>query len=272
MPELPEVETTLRGVLPHVADREIVRVLVRDARLRWPVTANLGGELEGRCIIDGRRRAKYLLFQLNGGGTLLVHLGMSGSLRISEPEVPYRKHDHVVLEFAGGTQMRFHDPRRFGAVLYVPDQPETHDLLRELGPEPLSDAFSPQHLAASCQGKTASIKTVIMDAHVVVGVGNIYACEALYMAGIRPSKPAGRVPKPALARLVAAIREVLAASIEQGGTTLRDFLRENGEPGYFKQSLRVYDREGEPCRNCNTPVKRIVLGQRSTFFCPRCQK
>ncbi len=273
MPELPEVETTLRGVLPHIADRQILRVQVRDSRLRWPVSPNLAHLLTGRSIIDGRRRAKYLLFQLShGGGTLLVHLGMSGSLRISEPDMPFRKHDHVVLEFADGTQMRFHDPRRFGAVLHLPDRPEQHDLLRELGPEPLGDAFSPQHLAASCKGKTASIKTVIMDSHVVVGVGNIYACEALFMAGIRPSKPAGKVTKPALARLVAAIREVLGASIQQGGTTLRDFLREKGEPGYFKQSLRVYDREGQPCRNCATPIKRIVLAQRSTFYCPQCQK
>jgi len=272
MPELPEVETTLRGVLPYVADREIIRVMVRDPRLRWPVPPDLEKLLAGRCIIDGRRRAKYLLFHVSGGGTLLVHLGMSGSLRISEPDVPFRKHDHVVVELEGGVQLRLHDPRRFGAVLHIPDEPEKHELLCHLGPEPLSDGFSARHLFTECRGKTASIKTVIMDAHVVVGVGNIYACEALFMAGIRPSKPAGRVSKLALARLVEAIREVLAASIEQGGTTLRDFLRENGEPGYFKQSLRVYDREGEPCRACGTAVKRTVLGQRSTFFCPACQR
>lgn len=272
MPELPEVETTLRGVLPHVEKRKILRVHVRDARLRWPVTPGLEGILRGQSIVSGQRRAKYLLFDLSGGGTLLIHLGMSGSLRISDPATPLRKHDHLVLELQGGAQLRFHDPRRFGAVLFIAEHPEQHDLLRELGPEPLSDAFTDSMLHQACSGKRAAIKTVIMDAHIVVGVGNIYACEALFMAGIRPSKAACRVSKAALAKLVEAIREVLAASIHQGGTTLRDFLRENGEPGYFKQSLRVYDREGEPCRTCANPVKRTVLGQRSTFFCPQCQK
>jgi formamidopyrimidine-DNA glycosylase len=168
--------------------------------------------------------------------------------------------------------MRLHDPRRFGAVLLIPGTVEDHPLLKDLGPEPLSDGFSVETLHTACKDRSAAIKNVIMDNHVVVGVGNIYACESLFMAGIRPSKAAKRVSKTSLARLVDTIREVLSASIEQGGTTLRDFLRENGEPGYFKQQLRVYDREGEPCRVCQTPIKRIVLGQRSTFFCPNCQK
>jgi formamidopyrimidine-DNA glycosylase len=271
MPELPEVETTLRGVLPHIVNREITRVCVRDARLRWPVTPDLAARLTGERILQGHRRAKYLLFQTSGVGTLLIHLGMSGSLRIADPTAPFRKHDHVVLEFADGMQLRFHDPRRFGAVMLTEIPPEQHELLRALGPEPLADTFTVEHLQRQCWGKKAAIKTIIMDAAVVVGVGNIYACEALFMAGIRPSKAAGRVTKAALSRLVASIREVLAASIEQGGTTLRDFLRENGEPGYFKQSLRVYDREGEACRQCPTLVKRTVLGQRSTFYCPKCQ-
>lgn len=272
MPELPEVETTLRGVLPHLQGRTIAKVLVRDARLRWPITPGIAKKLQGRTITGGSRRAKYLLLDVGGAGTLLVHLGMSGSLRVADPAAPFRKHDHFVLELDSGRQLRLHDPRRFGAVLLIEGDPARHELLRDLGPEPLGDDFTADTLAAACKGKKASIKTVIMDAHVVVGVGNIYACEALFIAGIRPSKPAGKVSKPALQRLVDAIRLVLEASIRQGGTTLRDFLRENGEPGYFKQSLRVYDREGEPCRKCGTPVKRVVLGQRSTFFCAACQK
>jgi formamidopyrimidine-DNA glycosylase len=269
MPELPEVETTLRGVSPHLVGRTIREVIVRHKGLRWPVPDTIH-ELEGQRVLEGARRGKYLLFKTQPG-TLMIHLGMSGALRVSDADTPWRKHDHVAIQLDSGKQLRFHDPRRFGCVLLI-DDPATHPLLAELGPEPLSDDFDAAYLQRELKGKTANIKQAIMDSHLVVGVGNIYACEALFMAGISPKKPAGKVTLTALKKLVAAIKEVLAASIEMGGTTLRDFLRENGEPGYFKQTLRVYDREDEPCRVCSTPVKRIVQSNRSTFFCPKCQK
>ncbi|MEZ5385746.1 MAG: bifunctional DNA-formamidopyrimidine glycosylase/DNA-(apurinic or apyrimidinic site) lyase [Prosthecobacter sp.] len=270
MPELPEVETTLRGVLPYVIGKRVREVIVRDKRLRWPVPDAIH-ELEGCRIDSGVRRAKYMLFGTKKG-TLLIHLGMSGNLRVLSPEVPFKKHDHLAITLDTGRQLRLHDPRRFGAALWIEGDPLQHPLLKDLGPEPLGHEFTASHLHASCKGRTAAIKLVIMDAHVVVGVGNIYASEALFMAGIDPRKQAGKVTKAKLEKLVTTIREVLAASIEMGGTTLRDFVNESGEPGYFAQTLRVYDREGEPCRVCGSKIKRIVLGQRSTFFCPKCQR
>lgn len=270
MPELPEVETTLRGVSPYVLGKRVREVIVRDKRLRWPVPDTIH-ELEGLRIESGVRRAKYMLFGTKRG-TLLIHLGMSGNLRVLPPETPFKKHDHLAITLDSGKQLRLHDPRRFGAALWIEGDPMQHPLLKELGPEPLGDDFSAAHLHAACKGKTSAIKLVIMDAHVVVGVGNIYASEALFMAGIDPRKPAGKVSKGRLEKLVQAIREVLAASIEMGGTTLRDFVNESGEPGYFAQTLRVYGREGEPCRVCGARIKRIVLGQRSTFYCPKCQR
>ena len=270
MPELPEVETTLRGVSPYLLGHTIRKVIVRDARLRWPVPESVH-QVEGQAVTAGSRRGKYLLFQ-TAPGTLLLHLGMSGSLRVTDAATPWRKHDHVALEMDTGMHIRLHDPRRFGAFLLIHGPAEAHPLLADLGPEPLGPGFTAAALHAQTQGRTAPIKQVIMDSHVVVGVGNIYACEALFMAGISPLRAAGKVSKPRLAALVEAVKEVLTASISMGGTTLRDFLRETGEPGYFKQTLRVYGREGLPCTVCGTPVKRIVQGGRSTFFCPRCQK
>ncbi|GEP42038.1 bifunctional DNA-formamidopyrimidine glycosylase/DNA-(apurinic or apyrimidinic site) lyase [Brevifollis gellanilyticus] len=270
MPELPEVETTLRGVSPYLVGRVIREVVVRDKRLRWPVPDTIH-ELEGHRITQGVRRGKYLLFTCKTG-TLLLHLGMSGSLRVSDPDTVWKKHDHLALTTDQGKQIRLHDPRRFGAALWIEGDPAQHPLLSDLGPEPLSDEFSVETLVQACKGRSAPIKAVIMDSHTVVGVGNIYACEALFMAGIHPNKEAGKVTRPRFAKLVAAIREVLAASIEMGGTTLRDFVNEKGEPGYFIQSLRVYDREGDPCLACGTQVKRLVMSNRSTFFCPKCQK
>jgi len=270
MPELPEVETTLRGVSPYLVGRVVREVIVRDKRMRWPVPDTIH-ELEGQRVTHGARRGKYLLFT-SQAGTLLLHLGMSGSLRVSDPDTAWKKHDHLALVTDQGRQLRLHDPRRFGAALWIVGDPAQHPLLAELGPEPLGDGFDAEMLHAACRGRTAPIKAVIMDSHTVVGVGNIYACEALFMAGIQPNQQAGKVTKPRLAKLVAAIREVLLASIEMGGTTLRDFVNEKGEPGYFVQSLRVYDREGEPCHVCGTKVKRLVMSNRSTFFCPKCQK
>ena len=270
MPELPEVETALRGVSPHVLGKRVREVIVRDKRLRWPVPETIH-ELEGCRIETGTRRAKYLLFG-TVKGTLLLHLGMSGNLRVLPAETPFKKHDHLAITLESGKQLRLHDPRRFGAALWLEGDPMEHALLKDLGPEPLGDDFTAAHLHAACKGKTAAIKQVIMDAHVVVGVGNIYASESLFMAGINPRQAAGKVTKPKLVKLVQAIRKVLADSIQMGGTTLRDFVNESGEPGYFKLTLLVYDREDEPCRVCKTPIKRIVQGQRSTFFCPKCQK
>ena len=271
MPELPEVETTLRGIAPHLVGQRIIAVEVRERRLRWPVPQAVD-ELGGHRISAASRRGKYLLLEIEGQGTLILHLGMSGSLRVVDPKVEWRRHDHLAIRLASGRELRFHDPRRFGCVLFTRGDPRRHKLIRELGPEPLGEAFDADYLAAAARGRKLAIKQFIMDSHVVVGVGNIYACEALYMAGIHPGRAAGRVSRARLAALVAAIREVLGASIEQGGTTLRDFLREDGQPGYFKQSLRVYDREGEPCPGCGAPVRRIVQTGRSTFYCPRCQR
>lgn len=270
MPELPEVETTLRGVLPHLKGRQVTEVIVRDARLRWPIPDDIF-ELEGQVVESGHRRAKYLLFSTRTG-TLLIHLGMSGSLRLTETAAPFRKHDHFAIGLSSGKQLRLHDPRRFGSVHWIHGPVEKHRLLEALGPEPLDEGFDGKHLAMTLKGRAAPIKAAIMDAHLVVGVGNIYACEALYMAGIHPKRAAGRVSRQRLNHLATAIKEVLAASIEMGGTTLRDFLHEDGQPGYFKQTLRVYDREGLSCRRCDGTIKRIVLGQRSTFFCPKCQR
>ncbi len=270
MPELPEVETTLRGVSPHLVGRTIERVIVRDARLRWPVPQEVH-RVAGHAVLSGSRRGKYLLFA-TAPGTLLLHLGMSGSLRVTDAATPFRTHDHVALELDSGLHVRLHDPRRFGAFLFVEGEAGAHPLLSELGPEPLGEAFTSAVLHARLKGRTAPIKQAVMDSHLVVGVGNIYACEALFMAGISPAREAGKVSRPRLEALVTAIKEVLAASIEMGGTTLRDFLRENGEPGYFKQTLRVYGREGLPCPACGAPVRRVVQGARSTFFCPRCQR
>lgn len=272
MPELPEVETTLRGVLPHLQGQRISHLTVRDPRLRQPVPEELAA-IVGQKISGGWRRSKYLLLTTDGGQTLLIHLGMSGSLRICEPQTQPRKHDHVILTLGNGRQLHYHDPRRFGCVLWLTDeQPEaTHPLLRDLGPEPLGDTFNAGSLFAASRGRSAPIKTFIMNARVVVGVGNIYACESLFMAGIHPHRAAGKVSRARYTALVQAVREVLQQSITQGGTTLRDFVREDGQPGYFKQSLRVYDRAGLPCLQCGTPIERTVLGQRATYFCPRCQ-
>ena len=270
MPELPEVETTLRGVSPYLVGRMVREVIVRDKRLRWP-SPDCIHELEGQRITAGTRRGKYMLFE-SANGTLLLHLGMSGSLRIADPETPWRKHDHLALTTDLGKQIRLHDPRRFGAALLIEGVAQEHPLLCDLGPEPLRDDFTAAYLLSRCKQRSAPIKAVIMDSHVVVGVGNIYACEALFMAGIHPDKAACKVGKPRLTMLVTAIREVLAASIEMGGTTLRDFVNEKGEPGYFKQTLRVYGREGEPCHTCGTKVKRVVMSNRSTFYCPKCQR
>jgi len=270
MPELPEVETTLRGIAPHLEGRRISEVAVRNPSLRWPVPAEVR-RAEGQAVLNCRRRAKYLLVELENGG-LMIHLGMSGSLRVCDPDDAPRKHDHVDIVTDSGRCIRFNDPRRFGALLWWDADPEAHALLRDLGPEPLSDAFSGAHLHRLSRGRKGAVKNFIMDGHVVVGVGNIYASEALFMSGIHPARAAGRVSAVRYEALAAAIRDVLAHAIRRGGTTLRDFVNSEGNPGYFAQELLVYEREGNPCLQCGAPVRRRVIGQRSSYFCPHCQR
>lgn len=272
MPELPEVETTRRGIEPHVVGAGIAEVIIRRYDLRWPVSENLP-ELEGAVFVSVKRRSKYLLLETEAGETVLMHLGMSGSLRVIPPGQDWKKHDHIGITLTNGLQLRYHDPRRFGLVLRVAaSEIQAHPLLVNLGPEPLEEDFTGKHLHTALRKKTIAIKVAVMDAKTVVGVGNIYASESLFRAGVHPQLPANKLTKPKAERLVLAIKDVLAESITQGGTTLRDFLNSDGEPGYFKQRLFVYDRKDEPCRVCGTPVSHCVLGQRSTYWCGVCQK
>lgn len=270
MPELPEVETSRRGIAPWMEQQRVLGLTVRDRRLRWPIPEGLEDELSGQTIRSLRRRAKYLLLDTDRG-TAVLHLGMSGSLRIIDPDEPAGKHDHVDIRLANGKALRFRDPRRFGSLLWAED-PAAHPLLRDLGPEPLSQAFSGDYLRQAARGRRVAIKPFIMNAQVVVGVGNIYASEALFEAGIHPKRAASRVSKARMERLATAIKRVLERAIEAGGTTLRDFYGGSGEPGYFRQELSVYGRDGEPCRRCDAPIAVVVLGQRSTFYCKRCQR
>ena len=272
MPELPEVETTRRGIEPHVAGAVVREVIIRRMDLRMPVSASLP-EIAGLEILGVRRRSKYLLLDLRDGTSVLIHLGMSGSLRVVDPAAEWKKHDHIGITLAGGLQLRYHDPRRFGMVLHLQESdPLDHPLLRSLGPEPLGDGFTAAYLKGMCAKRGVAIKLVLMDAKVVVGVGNIYASEALFRAGIRPRTRAGSLSVRRLETLVGCVREVLTDAIREGGTTLRDFLHSGGEPGYFARRLFVYDRKGDPCRRCGTVVRHEVLGQRSTYWCPGCQR
>jgi formamidopyrimidine-DNA glycosylase len=271
MPELPEVETTRRGLEPLVVGRSIVALDVRERRLRWPVAADLGRRLAGRPIIGLGRRGKYLLFATDAG-TLLVHLGMSGGLRFHDSSAPPPGlHDHVDIRLAGGACLRYTDPRRFGSM-HFSTAPERHPLLRHIGPEPLGDELTAEYLWRSAHGRKVAIKLHLMNSRIVAGIGNIYANEALYRAGIRPARQAGRIARSRFEPLVGAIRGVLADAIVQGGTTLRDFAGSDGRPGYFQLALDVYDREGEPCRRCRSPVRMRVLGQRATYYCAACQR
>ncbi|MCB1923921.1 MAG: bifunctional DNA-formamidopyrimidine glycosylase/DNA-(apurinic or apyrimidinic site) lyase [Gammaproteobacteria bacterium] len=268
MPELPEVETTCRGIAPHIQGHRVSGAIVRDARLRWPVP-DLATLLTGHIVRHIERRAKYLLLRFDHG-TLIIHLGMSGSLRILPAVTPPRRHDHVDLLF-GARCLRLHDPRRFGAVLWTADDPMRHPRLADLGPEPLSEGFDGGYLHRCAARRRAPIKSLIMDGHTVVGVGNIYASEALFLAGIHPARASQRISAARLDRLAAAVKQVLAHAIERGGTTLRDFLNESGEPGYFAQELFVYGRAGEPCKVCGTPIATRQIGQRASAYCPHCQ-
>ena len=268
MPELPEVETTRRGIEPHLCGRRITRVILRESRLRWPVSPEVTG-LAGTAVRSVGRRGKYLLLELDRGH-LIWHLGMSGSMRILPAGTPPEIHEHVELELDDGQSLKFRDPRRFGALLYCDENPLQHRLLRELGPEPLGDDFTAGYLRAHCRHRNAAIKTVLMNSHIVVGVGNIYASEALFLAGIRPGRAARRVSGSAIARLVDSVKMTLARAIEHGGTTLQDFTQADGKPGYFRHELQVYGNRGA-CPACGQPVKQVVIGQRASYYCPRCQ-
>lgn len=271
MPELPEVETTRAGLEPHIKNRVIVKMTLNRRDLRWPVSAELPDAVAGQPLEELERRGKYLIFRFPEG-VLLAHLGMSGSIRVADPKEPQKKHDHWLLDVAGGKQLRFNDPRRFGALFWVSKAWQEHPLIASLGPEPLSDEFDADYLYHSSRTRKQAVKPFIMDSKVVVGVGNIYASEALFHAGIHPKLAAGKLTRPKCMKLVEQIKRVLDAAIKQGGTTLRDYVNGSGQPGYFQQELWVYGRRGQPCKVCGTEIKELRLGQRSTCFCPACQK
>jgi formamidopyrimidine-DNA glycosylase len=270
MPELPEVETTKRGIEPYLKGKRITNIVVRNASLRQPVTANIAECCKGQLILSVSRRGKYLLIA-TARGNLLIHLGMSGSLRIVPANSPPQKHDHVDL-VVGKQAVRLRDPRRFGLFLWSEERLAEHPLLKDLGPEPLDAVFSAEYLWNVSRKRRVAIKNFIMNSHIVVGVGNIYANEALFMSGIRPTRQAGKISRDDFERLVINIRKVLKDAIRQGGTTLKDFRNEEGKPGYFAQELRVYGRAGEACSYCGERIKSKVIGQRSSFYCSKCQK
>ncbi|WP_445571183.1 bifunctional DNA-formamidopyrimidine glycosylase/DNA-(apurinic or apyrimidinic site) lyase [Pseudomonas sp. E102] len=269
MPELPEVETTRRGIAPHLEGQRVSRVVVRDHRLRWPIPEDLDVRLSGQRIVQVERRAKYLLINAEAG-TLISHLGMSGNLRLVETGMPAARHEHVDIELESGLALRYTDPRRFGAMLWSLD-PLNHELLIRLGPEPLTDLFDGERLFQLSRGRSMAVKPFIMDNAIVVGVGNIYATEALFAAGIDPRREAGGISRARYLKLAIEIKRILAHAIERGGTTLRDFIGGDGQPGYFQQELFVYGRGGQTCKMCGTGLREIRLGQRASVWCPRCQ-
>lgn len=271
MPELPEVETTRSGIAPHLVGQSVIEVKVYQRKLRQPVTAGLAAALKGESIIAVERRGKYLLMK-SDSGTVIIHLGMSGNLRLVDNATPLEKHDHVEFLLGSGQSLRFRDPRRFGVVVWTRQDPLQHPLIIKLGVEPLEDEFDGDYLYQIARQRSVAIKQLIMNGQVVVGVGNIYASESLFRAGIHPARAAKRISRARCERLVAAIKSVLAEAIEQGGTTLRDFYNGAGEPGYFKQRLQVYGRGGEACVTCGAAIRQMVQGQRSTWYCGRCQR
>ena len=276
MPELPEVETVRRALVPAMEDRQILHAHVGRPDLRWPLPDQLASRLEGRVVGGLQRRGKYVLLPLDQGETMLLHLGMSGSIRIHQAQPPIGKHDHIVLTMGSGmanaaeSWIVFNDPRRFGWLdLY---RGEVHPMLVDMGPEPLGNSFSADHLVAALAGRKGPIKTALLDQALVAGIGNIYACEALFMAGLSPRRKAGTIRGGRADRLVAAIRSVLASAIEDGGTSLRDHVQPGGEIGYFVQRLTVYGRDGQLCGTCGATIRRIIQSGRSSFYCPDCQR
>jgi formamidopyrimidine-DNA glycosylase len=271
MPELPEVETTRRGLLPHLLGRRIISAVVRNGSLRWPVPRDLSRRLRGREVLDIRRRGKYLLFDFDQGH-LLAHLGMSGRLSIVPGAEPPKPHDHVDLRIEGGATLRFTDPRRFGAILWIPGAAEDHVLLRGLGIEPLESGFTGEALHRLARGRRVAVKQFLMNGRIVTGVGNIYASEALFQARVHPLRSAGQVSAARWERIAQAVRATLERALAAGGTTLRDFASADGRPGYFQHEFAVYGRDGKPCPKCGTRIRALRQGQRSTFYCPRCQR
>ena len=271
MPELPEVETTRRGIEPHVAGRRIERLAVHDRRLRWPVDLAMIAAVAGTAIRRAGRRAKYLLIETDAG-TLILHLGMSGSLRVMPAATPRVIHDHVDIELDSGQTLRFNDPRRFGSLMFTTGDPAQHPLLKSLAPEPLEDEFDGEYLWKVTRRRAVAIKQLIMNSRLVVGVGNIYASEALFRARVRPRRAARSLSRAECNKLARAIKATLAMAVKVGGTTLRDYVGVDGNPGYFRQKLYVYERAGKPCRVCGKPVKQLTQGGRSTYWCANCQK
>lgn len=271
MPELPEVETTRRGIEPALAGHRVLAVIVRERRLRWPIPKDFEARLTYERILAVERRAKYILLRFSVG-TVILHLGMSGSVRLVKPDLAPRKHDHVDLVMDSGWAVRFHDPRRFGSLTFTADDPEDHPLLKKLAPEPLSAAFDGDYLYRATRKRKVAIKQLIMNSQLVVGVGNIYASEALFRARISPKRMAGRISAAEANKLAKSIKTVLAAAVKIGGTTLRDYVNADGAPGYFRQRLYVYERAGDKCRVCRGVVKQFTQGQRSTYWCTTCQR
>ena len=269
MPELPEVETTVRGIAPFLVGQRLDTVTIHQPRLRWPIPASIETRLPGATCHQVIRRAKYLIFETSYGD-VLAHLGMSGSFRLSDPESPRKTHDHIEIT-VGDLVLRYHDPRRFGCFLWLADA-QAQALLATLGPEPLSDAFTGRWLYTQARRRQVAVKNFIMSNPVVVGVGNIYASESLFFAGIHPNRAACRISEARYEHLAQQIRAVLERAINSGGTTLRDFVNGQGEPGYFQQTLQVYGRAGEPCRQCHTPIQSVVIGGRNSYFCKVCQR
>jgi formamidopyrimidine-DNA glycosylase len=271
VPELPEVETTRRGIEPHVVGRRILRLQVHDRRLRWPVDPKLATYVAGAVIHRAGRRAKYLLIETEAG-TLILHLGMSGSLRVLPAATPRIAHDHVDIELDSGHTLRFNDPRRFGSLMFTADDPGLHPLLRSLAPEPLEDGFDAEYLFRITRRRSVAIKQLIMNSRLVVGVGNIYASEVLFRARVRPRRQARTLTRAECAKLARATKATLAMAVKVGGTTLRDYVGADGNPGYFRRKLFVYERTGQPCRVCGKPVKQFTQNGRSTYWCSNCQK
>jgi formamidopyrimidine-DNA glycosylase len=270
MPELPEVETSCRGIEPHIKKQRVIDVIIRQKKLRWPIPATLKKELINQTIDTVERRAKYILLGTKAG-SVIIHLGMSGSLRISDKKTAAEKHDHIDICFANNKILRLRDPRRFGAVLWTRRDPLQHKLIKSLGPEPLNNEFDGQYLFEHSRNRKIAIKTLIMNSHIVVGVGNIYASESLFQAGINPKSQASRISLERYQLLAESIKNILSRAIQQGGTTLQDFTQQDGKPGYFQQSLNVYGKANEPCPHCQQPVRKITQQQRSTYYCSNCQ-
>lgn len=268
MPELPEVETTTNGIRPHLRGQTIERFIIRERRLRWPISDAID-QLSGQKINEVYRRGKYILMSVDQG-SMLWHLGMSGSMRVLPINSPVAKHEHVEMQLSSGQALKFRDPRRFGSLLFTEENPLEHKLLCQLGPEPLSDDFNADYLYKACRNRSTAIKSLIMDSHRVVGVGNIYASEALFSAGILPTREAGSISKKRLQKLVETIKNTLQAAIEKGGTTLQDFSQSDGKPGYFTQSLQVYGVK-DGCSVCGKTIRKITQNQRSSYYCPKCQ-